>query len=325
MIKKLICLTAFAATFLSLSLHAEELKKGTIKAFLVKGDDVKLVLKSGQEVPLKRGDVFKDGTSVKTGEKSTAVVILSNGSSVRIGPESEVVFNKVEQAAFDPSKGSYLTLTEDPSQSRTDLKLKNGSIAGETKHLTLASEYVVGTPIGSAGIRGTTFGAKVSSAVVDGVVVYTVTFSKGEGTVTFEAGPAGEGTSGELADGQEITIEGTINEETGTIDIESVSSPEPISPEIMSDLQDLENTQQDISEPESNPVADDGNTGGEEGGDTGGEEGGDPSGESGEAGGEGDAGGTENSGDSPDSNSNNTQGGPNVTPNPGEVISPTGG
>lgn len=317
MIKKLICLTAFAATFLSLSLHAEELKKGTIKAFLVKGDDVKLVLKSGQEVPLKRGDVFKDGTSVKTGENSTAVVILSNGSSVRIGPESELVFNKVEQAAFDPSKGSYLTLTEDPSQSRTDLKLKNGSIAGETKHLTLASEYVVGTPIGSAGIRGTTFGAKVSSAVVNGQVVYTVTFSKGEGTVTFNAGPAGEGTSGELADGQEITIEGTINEETGTIEIESVSSPEPISPEIMSDLQDLENTQQDVTEPESTPVADDGNTGGEEGGDA--------SGESGEAGGEGDAGGTENSGSSPDSNSNNTQGGPNVTPNPGEVISPTGG
>jgi hypothetical protein len=255
MIKKFICLSACAVTLLPLALQAQPLpvaedtqgnivnpselpfdQAGNIKAFLIKGSSVTVTDASGNTTPLKRGDVFRQGATVKTGVNSTAVLILSNGSSIRLGPSSELEFTEFEQEVFDPAMGSYLTLTQDPSTSKTNLTLKSGTISGETKHLSSSSEYVVTTPLGSAGIRGTTFGATVSSEVVNGVTVVTVTFAKGSGTVTFEV--PGD-VSGSLGDGEEITVTGELNDD-GTVTINNVTSPAPIDPAMQQAIKDVE-------------------------------------------------------------------------------------
>jgi hypothetical protein len=255
MIKKFICLSACAATLLPFALHAQPVQvpvdtqgnitnpsdlpsdqAGNIKAFLVKGSTVTVTDSDGNTKPLKRGDVFREGTTVKTGTDSTAVLILSNGSSIRLGPDSELEITEFQQEVFDPAMGSYLTLTQDPSTSKTNLTLKNGTISGETKHLSGSSEYVVTTPLGSAGIRGTTFGATVSTQVVDGKTIVTVTFAKGSGTVTFEV--PGD-VSGSLGDGEEITVTGELNED-GTVTINNVTSPGPIDPAMQQAIEDVE-------------------------------------------------------------------------------------
>ncbi len=245
MIKKFICLTAFAATLFPLAIQAQlqedmldntvstvdSLQKGNIKAFLVKGK-VTITDTFGKTTPLKRGAIFRDGTTINTGKDATAVVILSNGSSIRLGPNSELKIDEFEQESFDPSAGSYLTLVQDPSKSVTKVSLQNGMIAGETKHLSSSSEYVVNTPVGSAGIRGTKFGAEVSSTTEGGQTIYTTTFAKENGTVTFTT-PDGS-SSGELGDGEQITIIGEVIGDAAPT-ITSVSQPGPINP-VMDDL-----------------------------------------------------------------------------------------
>lgn len=272
MIKKFICLSACAATLLPFALQAQPLpvaedtqgnimnpseipvdQAGNIKAFLIKGSTVTITDGSGNTTPLKRGDVFRQGSTVKTGANSTAVLILSNGSSIRLGPDSELEITEFEQEVFDPAMGSYLTLTKDPSTSKTNLTLKNGTISGETKHLSGSSEYVVTTPLGSAGIRGTTFGATVSTQIIDGKTVVTVTFAKGSGTVTFEV--PGD-VSGSLGDGEEITVTGELNDD-GTVTINGVTSPEPISPAMQQAIKDVEDVTSDApSGPTETPVPD---------------------------------------------------------------------
>ncbi|MBC2593638.1 FecR domain-containing protein [Ruficoccus amylovorans] len=242
MIKKLICLTAFAATLFPVAMHAQALDKGNIKALMVKGEVTLTNNSTGETGPLKRGDIFRDGTTLTTGDASTAVIILSNGSSVRIGPNSEFEVTEFEQEAFDAKKGSYLTLTEDPSMSRTNLTLKNGTAAGETKHLSSQSEYTVSTPIGSAGIRGTKFVTKVSSEMVNGQMVYTVTVANSEGTVLY----SNTLSTGEVAPGEEVVFSGTVNED-GTVTINNVNPPQAISPELTEALNDLENQVIDAS------------------------------------------------------------------------------
>lgn len=236
MIKKLICLTAFAASLFPLAGHAQMLDKGNMNAFLVRGDVTLIDNSTGESKPLSKGDTFKDNTTVVTGDNSTAVILFSNGSSVAVRPNSELDIENFQQEPFDPAKGTFLTLTEDPSMSRTQLALDNGTIAGETKKLSFQSEYNVRTPLGSAGIRGTKWATSVTSEIINGEPVYTVVIAKENGEVVYST-PV---STGEVSDGEEVVIRGTVDA-NGNVVIDEIDTSTITDPAILAALEDLNN------------------------------------------------------------------------------------
>jgi hypothetical protein len=142
-------------------------REGWIQAFIVQGD-VKLVNPDGTITPLVRGGLFQEGCLVRTGVKSDGLLVLSNGSTIKIEQNSELKFTEFKQAPFDAAAagGTFLRLTKDPSKSTTVLDLNYGTIQGDIKDLDAdaGSTYTLNVPeqsIGLSGSRGEGFSATV--------------------------------------------------------------------------------------------------------------------------------------------------------------------
>lgn len=101
---------------------------------------------------------ISQGSIVRTGENSSVVLLFSNGASINLAFSSEL---NIEQFTQDPFAGNYepSKATEEPSVSTTNIKLTRGELVGNVKKLktSAGSKFTVGTPVGAAGIRGTTF------------------------------------------------------------------------------------------------------------------------------------------------------------------------
>lgn len=136
---------------------------GTIKVKRSMGTVVAedIVTKATQE--LKDEMVIGQGTIVRTGGGNSSVVLLfSNGASVSLTHDSVLnieTFTQdpfAENASFRPENA-----TEEPSVSTTSIKLTKGELIGNVKKLKrgglVESKFTVSTPVGAAGIRGTTF------------------------------------------------------------------------------------------------------------------------------------------------------------------------
>jgi len=185
---KIFILAAMASLFVS-SAQAQE-KLGIVKAFLVKGN-VTLISPAGQSMPLKRGQEFREGSTVVTGGASSALLIFSNGSTLNVTPDSKITISQFQQAAYDPALGSFLRLKEDPSTSNMQADLAYGKVNGEVRRLGPGSQFMVSTPVGSAGIRGTTFSISYnpnSGMFSVNVLTGTVVVSSPAGTQTVTTG-----------------------------------------------------------------------------------------------------------------------------------------
>jgi hypothetical protein len=104
--------------------------------------------------------VLTQGYTVTTGGTSSVVLLFSNGASINLAFSSELNIETFLQDTlptdYEPSKA-----TEEPSVSTTNIKLTRGELVGNVKKLKTGgareSKFTVGTPVGAAGIRGTTF------------------------------------------------------------------------------------------------------------------------------------------------------------------------
>ena len=103
-------------------------------------------------------DVVYAGYVVMTAAKSSVVLLFANGSAVNLGEDSSLSIDEFLMDPFD-AKYSAATATEEPSTSVTKLTLARGEMVGNVKHLHRenGSSYSIVTPVGAAGIRGTTF------------------------------------------------------------------------------------------------------------------------------------------------------------------------
>jgi hypothetical protein len=141
-------------------LHAQgntAMAPGKVQAFIVAGN-VSLVAKDGTTTPLKRGQTFEEGNIVKAGPGSQALLVFSNGATMKVLENCQLSVDQFQQAKFDETaEGTFLRLSKDPSKSTTTLDLRNGTLQGEVKQINAAagSTFTVNTPAGSAGIRGT--------------------------------------------------------------------------------------------------------------------------------------------------------------------------
>ena len=205
---------AFVATALSLSSSAQT-ASGQIKAVKVAGQVTK-VSASGATTPLKDGDSLVETDAVVTGKGGSVVLVLSNGSSVKVGSDSRLA---IDEFKMDPlaAEVKLSDLKEEPSVSQTKLNLAYGEMVGDVKKLNKSSSYSIKTPVGAAGIRGTIYRI-VFRPGTDGKAFFTV--STAEGLVVMEGVSS---VSVPIAEGKEVVVE---------VDTNSPSTPKVVTQDI---------------------------------------------------------------------------------------------
>lgn len=133
---------------------------GTIKATRVIGKVTYENIATKVVKDLANGMEITQGNIVRTEVNSSVVLLFSNGASINLAFSSELNIETFTQNPFD---GNYEPAkTEDePSVSTTNIQLTKGELVGNVKKLkrggSVESKFTVGTPVGAAGIRGTTF------------------------------------------------------------------------------------------------------------------------------------------------------------------------
>jgi hypothetical protein len=142
----------FAAAFVAVA-QAANLVPGAISAGTVEGDVSYKLAGTSQYLPLTAGTALPQGATIKTGANSTASVVFSSGSVAVVTADSEVEITKFEQEVFS----GPLPTGAEPSVSNTEIFVANGSVTSKVAKLKTGSSYVVKSPVGAAGVRGTTF------------------------------------------------------------------------------------------------------------------------------------------------------------------------
>jgi hypothetical protein len=103
---------------------------------------------------------------------------------LQIKPETEFYIDQFEQAPFEHQGFNYQRLAKEPAPSQIKLTVAEGNIEVDVAKLKKESRYQVFTPLGSAGIRGTSFflssqkgnqNAPVAIGVAEGLVQFTTT------------------------------------------------------------------------------------------------------------------------------------------------------
>jgi hypothetical protein len=131
------------------------LQKGVIEAGKVRGQ-VSLKDAGGRTANLSTGATFREGHFVETGANSSAELILSNGATILVAPETLIEFKVFSQVASRLIvAGKYRELAEEPSPSVVQIDLHRGKITGEARKLNPATQFTVKTPVGLTRVRGT--------------------------------------------------------------------------------------------------------------------------------------------------------------------------
>ncbi len=147
---------------LALSFALEAAAQGTQAGRIVLArvtGQVTLTLKSdGSTRPAVNNEQISAGMVVTTAPEASVVLIFSNGSTVNLRGDSVL---DIETFLQDPFADDFKVAeaTAEPSTSTTRLNLSRGELIGNVKRLnaTGGSSFTVQTPMGAAGIRGTTF------------------------------------------------------------------------------------------------------------------------------------------------------------------------
>jgi hypothetical protein len=157
--------------------------KGRIVAARVQGRVEAVSKTDGQRRVLHGGDSVTEQTEIVTSAGSNVILVFSNGATVNVAADSTLDIERFDQDPFSTEQ-RVSTMKQEPGTSTTRLSLTKGELVGKVVHLNVdgGSEFTVKTPIGAAGIRGTTFrvifrpgpngSAFFSVATADGRVVY---------------------------------------------------------------------------------------------------------------------------------------------------------
>ena len=163
------------------------------------------------------------GSIVTTPKGGSVVLVFSNGATINLKEDSVL---DIEQFLQDPFGDPFnpATATDEPSVSNTKLNLTRGELVGNVKHLKKdkGSSFSVQTPVGAAGIRGTTFRI-VYRPDGTGKAFFSLTTAEGNvelatGTVTL---PVAAGAGKEA---KEVVLEATVNPTTGAVTLSTPTS-----------------------------------------------------------------------------------------------------
>lgn len=228
----------FAAVFaIGLSLHAiaqtpapatiGPSKPGAIKVGKVQGQVTRLTADS-KTFELKVGDTLIETDLIQTGQSAMVVIVFANGASIKLGSNTSM---QIAEFKMDPLPKAIevATLKEEPTISRTRLKLNRGELVGDVKHLNRdkGSSFEIATPVGAAGIRGTQF--RIVFIPSGNGTSFTFQLQTADGHVTFYSGQA-QATGPELnvltANEIVVTADATVDPTTGAITVTNVQVPD---------------------------------------------------------------------------------------------------
>jgi len=133
-----------AATYQAIPADSPE-TLGKVQAMIVVGN-VTIVSPDGAVSQLKRGQIFQEGTKIVAAKGGNALLVLSNGATMKVKEGTVMNLIKYRQAPFnEQSEGTFLRLSKDPSRSNVLIELENGSFQGEVKRLNkdAGSTFVV--------------------------------------------------------------------------------------------------------------------------------------------------------------------------------------
>ena len=191
---------------------------GRIVAAKVKGTVTAVNTADHSQRELKDNDAIAQNYVVTTAQNSSVILVFSNGATINLAPDSTLA---IEQFLQDPFSTSYsmATATDEPSTSVTQLALVRGELVGNVKHLRKdgpnGSSFTVNTPVGAAGIRGTTFRI-VFRPDSSGKAFFSLSTAEGEVILT---GTTAVTTP--VPTGQEVvvTVEVTVDAKTGVVTV----------------------------------------------------------------------------------------------------------
>lgn len=142
-----------AALLISVAVQAAQLGAGALSIGKTEGDVTYRVANSETFQAAPAGTALPQGAVIKTGPNSTASVVFSSGSVAIITENSTVEVAKFLQ---EPFVGT-MTAGAEPSVSETQLNVQSGEVISVVAKLRKGSSYTVSSPVGAAGVRGTTF------------------------------------------------------------------------------------------------------------------------------------------------------------------------
>jgi hypothetical protein len=131
---------------------------GRIQAVRVNGEVYATVKATGVRTQLVANALIAQGDTVTTAQNASVVLVFSNGATINLAADSLLDIDQFTQdpftTAFQPA-----TATAEPTKSVTKLKLVRGELVSKvaTLNINAGSDFTVDTPVGAAGIRGTTF------------------------------------------------------------------------------------------------------------------------------------------------------------------------
>ncbi|MFP6855048.1 MAG: FecR domain-containing protein [Opitutales bacterium] len=122
-------------------------------------------------------EAINPGSRITTGKDAEVTLLLSNGASATLGPDSDLLIDSFEQQEFEGSNEKVEALEEEVSSSKIKLELDVGELIFKVKKLKKSSSLEISTSLGVAGVRGTQFKVEadqdaVAVAVLSGSVEF---------------------------------------------------------------------------------------------------------------------------------------------------------
>lgn len=145
---------------------------------------------NGQVTALAVDMQIPQAAKVVTYADAAVVLVFSNGATTRLGTDTELILEEFLQDPFGATI-KVAELQEEPSASVTSLRLNRGELVGDVKKLKYGqgSSFTINTPVGAAGIRGTTFRIVFRPAGT-GQAFFSLTTATGN--VVFQQGQQGQ-------------------------------------------------------------------------------------------------------------------------------------
>jgi hypothetical protein len=153
---------------------AQNRVKGRIIAVRVQGHVDAISKTDGQKRTLHDGDAVTEQTEIVTGAGANVILVFTNGATVNVAASSTLDIEQFDQDPFSTEQ-KISAMKQEPGTSTTRLSLTKGELVGKVVHLNVdgGSVFTVQTPVGAAGIRGTTF-MVVYTPGADGTALFSV-------------------------------------------------------------------------------------------------------------------------------------------------------
>jgi len=145
-----------AALLVALATPASaEMVVGNVRVIKVTGSSAQHLGPTGKKTPLKEGEFLQQGSKILTGRDSTVSLVFENGASVQIEPSSQFSIDQFVQDPFNSDNLDYRTVDQAPTRSVTKLSISEGEMIFNVAKQKSGSTFNITTPVGVAGIRGT--------------------------------------------------------------------------------------------------------------------------------------------------------------------------